>query len=132
MQAVATTKYSFIVPALPPSYTASLKINHSTRTTYLSQQARKFKDIVAIHMPYWELPKGEVLFIMHNRYHANWYYKNGKIKKKDVQNMNRLLIDAVFKKLGLDDCHLWMCIDTKVQSDDKEEFTEVTLEIMDI
>jgi len=105
----------FTVPNIPPSYTASFKINYGLKQTYLSQEARKFKDMVKIYMPHIDIDKNK-LYSMHNEYYYDWYYKNGNVKKKDVQNMNRLLIDAVFRGLGIDDSVLFKVTDEKVQS----------------
>jgi hypothetical protein len=41
----------FTIPAIPPSYSASLKINFRLKQTYLSQDARRFKDKVKVYMP---------------------------------------------------------------------------------
>lgn len=58
--------------------------------------------------------------------HANWYYKNGKMKKQDIQNMDKLLVDALFQKLGCDDSRLWYMELDKVQ--DEKEYTIIELE----
>jgi len=106
---------SFTVPAIPPSYTASFKINYGLRRTYLSQEAKRFKDLVKISLPNKKFPQ-DTKFYMHNEYHSDWYYGNGNIKKKDVQNLNRLLIDAVFKGKGIDDSWVFAVTDEKIQA----------------
>jgi Holliday junction resolvase RusA-like endonuclease len=113
----------FSIPQIPPSYTASFKINYGLKQTYLSQEARQFKNKVKIYMPSHKLPdlKETDKLILHTEYHQDWYFMNGKIKKQDVQNLNRLLIDAMFKGLGLDDRNLFCTIDEKVQSQDQEK-----------
>jgi len=45
---------------------------------------------------------------------GQWYYKNGNIKKRDVLNLQKFLIDSVFKGLEADDkqifdCHILKC-----------------------
>jgi Holliday junction resolvase RusA-like endonuclease len=120
----------FTIDGIPPSYNKSCKINYGTRQLYLSKEARNFKDKVKISMPFWELPDKELVFYIHNKYHANWFYKNGKPKKKDVQNMNRLLIDAIFQTLGRDDSVLWRVTDEKIHNP-KEEFTLVELNVQE-
>lgn len=119
----------FVVPGkIPPSYSASFKINYGLRQTYLSQEARSFKDKVKVHMPSHKLRlKGTDRLIMHNKYHADWYFKNGRIKKKDVQNLDRLLVDAVFKGLGIDDSNLFCVINEKVQSEKEKTIVKLYL-----
>ena len=112
----------FTIPSLPPSYTANLRINYGTKQTYLSQKARRFKDMVKITMPSHKLKlKDTDKLIIHNQYHYDWYFKNGSIRKKDVQNLDRLLIDSVFSGLGIDDRNLFCVINEKIQDKEKEQ-----------
>lgn len=120
---------TFVVAQIPPSYAQSLKVNFRNREMYLSQEARDFKTKVKLNVPKWKLDKDKnYIFSMHNKYNYNWYCKNGNVVKRDVQNMNRLLIDAVFDRLGRDDSTIFVVTDEKVQSE--KEFTEVTLSVM--
>ena len=115
---------TFSVPGVPPSYNMSFKINFRLRQIYLTQEARKFKDRVAIHLPYFTVPDTAQV-IINIKYHDNWYCKNGNLKKKDIQNMDKLIIDAIFKRLGIDDSQVWCNINCKIQSD-KSPRTEIT------
>jgi Holliday junction resolvase RusA-like endonuclease len=124
-------KLSFTIEGIPPAYNKACKINYGRRNVYLTQSARNFKTKVKLNVPAWELDDQDLVFQIHNKYYSNWYYKNGKPKKKDVQNMNRLLIDAIFSALGKDDSLLWRVTDEKVQCED-EEFTHVTLEVINV
>lgn len=36
-------------------------------------------------------------------YYYPWFYKNGKWRKADVANMDKLLFDTIAKKIGVDD-----------------------------
>ena len=59
--------------------------------------------------------------------HEDWFTKEGKVKKKDIANREKFLIDSVFNSLGIDDKfifehHLW-----KVQND-LEEFSIIKIE----
>ena len=119
--------WEFKVPGIPPSYTHSFKINYNLKQTYLSATAREFKKKVVLFMPIIHLDiTPQIKLAMHNRYHSDWFYKNKNIRKKDVQNMNRLLIDAVFSKLGLDDKHLFCVTDEKIQAPEND-YTVVRL-----
>ena len=52
--------------------------------------------------------------------HENWYTKKGAVKKKDVANREKFLIDSVFNALGLDDCFIFEHIMKKAQSDEEK------------
>jgi len=57
--------------------------------------------------------------------YEDWYTKKGAVKKKDVANREKFLIDSVFNALGLDDCFIFEHIMKKVQSE--EEKAEITI-----
>ena len=50
----------------------------------------------------------------------NWYTKQGKIKRKDVDNRIKFLQDCVFKALDIDDKYVWEVCCKKIQSDSEE------------
>lgn len=79
-----------------------LQINYQFKNVYLSKEARAFKTRVKMSMPPMDL-KGNELFELHIRYHYNFYYKNGNLKKIDSSNFDKLLLDAIAEKLGVDD-----------------------------
>lgn len=49
--------------------------------------------------------------------YENWFNKNGTIKKKDISNKEKFLIDSVFDGLGLDDKCIFKHQMIKIQSD---------------
>ncbi len=48
--------------------------------------------------------------------HENWYTQKGTVKKIDVANREKFLIDSVFEALGMDDKFIFEHIMKKVQS----------------
>lgn len=82
------------------------------------------KKIAEIVKPAPEL-NGKELKVTVNVY-ENWYNKNGTIKKKDVANREKFLIDSIFKALEVDDKCIFKYETDKVQSD-KEEFAVVEI-----
>ena len=50
----------------------------------------------------------------------NWYTKDGLIKKKDISNREKFLIDSVFKALNVDDRNIFKTTLIKRQSMNKE------------
>jgi Holliday junction resolvase RusA-like endonuclease len=118
----------FKVDGLPPSYNKHFKINYGMRNIYLTQEARMFKQKVKMVMPPFEFTP-QALFDIEINYYHDWYYKNGKVRRLDVQNLDKLLIDAVFEKLGTDDSRLWSVTLRKLQKDDAP-MTTVLLSII--
>lgn len=117
----------FKVEGLPPSYNKHFKINYNFRQMYLTREAREFKVRVKMSMPPWTSSlQPSTLFKLTVWYHHKWYYKNGKVRKLDIQNLDKLLIDAIAKKIGVDDCQIFEVHLFKVSSNDT--FTEVELE----
>lgn len=51
---------------------------------------------------------------------GNWYFKNGAFKKLDLQNLEKILIDAIAEKYGFDDCRVWWKSAEKEQLDGSE------------
>lgn len=121
------TQCQFTVPALPPSYNVHFKINYGSRQIYLSNTARAFKNLTKYSMPPTDF-KEDSRFKMEMEYHGRWHYKNGKVKRKDIQNLDKILIDAIFERIGCDDSRLWEIKGTKVE--DVCENTLVRLETL--
>ena len=59
--------------------------------------------------------------------HENWYCKNGSVKRKDVANREKFLIDSVFEALDIDDKMIFEHTMSKVQSN--EEFALIKIEV---
>ncbi len=58
--------------------------------------------------------------------HEDWFTKKGDIKKKDISNREKFLIDSVFEALGLDDKFIFEHKMIKVQ--DIDEFAIIKVE----
>jgi len=58
--------------------------------------------------------------------HEDWYTKKGTIKRKDISNREKFLIDSVFTSLGLDDKQIFN--HTMIKVHDKKEYTVITIE----
>lgn len=55
--------------------------------------------------------------------HEDWYTKKGDIKKKDISNREKFLIDSIFQSLNIDDKYIFEHTMKKVQ--DSREFVVV-------
>jgi len=58
--------------------------------------------------------------------YSNWFNKDGKIKKKDVANYEKAIIDSVFANLEMDDSQIFEIKLYKIQS--QIERSEVIIE----
>ena len=57
--------------------------------------------------------------------HENWYTKDGKVKKKDIANREKFLIDSIFDELGIDDKGIFK--HTMIKKQSEKEFAVVTI-----
>ena len=59
--------------------------------------------------------------------HQSWFYQNGNIRRVDIANLEKFLIDSIFKAWeDMDDRQIFYQVFIKVE--DKEEFSEVIIE----
>lgn len=58
--------------------------------------------------------------------HENWFCKNGSVKKKDLANREKFLIDSIFDALKIDDKFIFEHRMKKIQSE--EEFAIIKIE----
>ena len=61
--------------------------------------------------------------------HEDWYYKNGSIKRADVANREKFIVDAVFDSIGIDDRNIFENSFIKVQ-DSENEFSEIEISLL--
>lgn len=52
--------------------------------------------------------------------HENWMCKNGSVKRVDIANREKFLIDSVFDALGIDDKFIFEHTMKKIQSDEEK------------
>lgn len=55
----------------------------------------------------------------------DWYFKNGKIAKRDLDNCLKFLIDSIFNELKVDDLHIFRIVAEKIPSE--VEFTIIKI-----
>jgi Holliday junction resolvase RusA-like endonuclease len=62
--------------------------------------------------------------------YENWWYKNGEVARKDMDNRTKFLIDAVFKALKIDDRYIFDLKIKKVQSTTEEKSIIEIIELL--
>ncbi len=93
---------------LPISVNAIYQVNYRQRRFYLHPQALLWKTKAKMFVPLkptWM--KGEVKFEILWVLFNDFYFKNGKIRKYDLANFEKILIDAICEKWGHDDTYAW-------------------------
>jgi Holliday junction resolvase RusA-like endonuclease len=115
----------FRLPAPPPSINALYNVMFSMRRVEMKPEVRLYKNNMKMYVPGWEVECGEKVDA-HFEVVDNWYFKNGKFRKQDVQNVVKVLVDLVSEKQGWDDSQVWNFTATKRHSE-MESCVNVTL-----
>ena len=117
---------SFVLPTFPPSVNRLHKIDHVRRLVTLSDEALLWRTRIVPFIKPCRWP-GELLLKLTLEYESpDWICKNGKLKRKDSHNLDKLLIDALFVKWGWDDSRLVELVSRKRYG--PREQIQVTLE----
>ncbi len=73
-----------------------------------------------------ELRSGTFKLCVHVYIYEDWYTKKGDVKRKDVSNREKFLIDSVFDALGIDDKMIFKHTMEKIQSKEEKCIIEIT------
>lgn len=92
------------IPMLPPT------VNHShvytRRGVFKSSEYVKWERAVKLfigsHGPLAEEPLSVRI-----EFYTSWFTKKGKMRRRDVDNLAKATLDAVFKCLGINDCSVF-------------------------
>jgi Holliday junction resolvase RusA-like endonuclease len=113
------------VPFLPPSMNKIYGINFQKRSVYMMPEARTFKSQAKMCIGNFPTSKNDKLSLSLS-VHTDWYFKNGNLRKADIQNLIKVVVDAVSERLGFDDAQVFSFSANKIQS--TENYCTVTLE----
>lgn len=107
---VAPRRMRCTLPELPPSvnqiYGPSLSIYSATPRWEIKGEWKLWKSRAKKYVQACEWAKDAFLKLTLDFHSPDWYYKNGKLKRIDVQNLEKLAIDAVFEKIECDDSRI--------------------------
>lgn len=109
-----------------PSVNSLYEVNYRLREISLKSSVKLFKYKVITLTPRIDVPKDEQLVIEICYHSSGWFNKDGSIKNKDIQNIDKALIDALSEKLGVRDCNFFKVSREKVESD--EEMVVITID----
>lgn len=112
----------FTIPVHPPSVNALYQVNHKFRTVELKPEARFWKSNAKPHIPsrtdFAPFQGKKLRLTLTVR--MDWYYKNKNLKRLDVTNMEKVIVDTIAEKLGFDDLLVWEISTRKVQDVTRE------------
>lgn len=97
---------TFTLPGLPGSVNTIYEPGHSIYSSRPEWRIKAEWALWATKMKPYVLPfsiQENSLVRVDRCYYYPWFYKNGRWRKADVANMDKLLIDTIAKKIGVDD-----------------------------
>lgn len=106
----------FTVPLSPVSCNSLYNVMFSLKKVELKPEIRLWKTQVKQYVPVWKTARTGYLYFNADVY-TETLFKNGKVRKLDLQNMEKALIDAVCEKLGLSDEFIFEKHTRKIQAD---------------
>lgn len=66
------------------------------------------------------------LLRVHTKIHESWWTLKNTVKKKDIANREKFLIDSIMDGLGLEDSYVWEHILTKVDDDAEKAIVTIS------
>lgn len=103
------TSITFEIPDLPASVNCIYEFNHANSglpVRRLKGEYALWKSKMKVYVPRCDWAQGKFLRVELDFQSPSWWYRNGKLKRKDIENLEKLTIDTIFEKLGADDCYI--------------------------
>ena len=99
----------FIIPLRPPSVNSLYNVmRYGPRLEVkLKPEVVIFKATVKQYVPTFTRPSEHDLVYFNMTFHDSaYFFKNGKLRKFDITNTEKALLDAICERLGFDDCYV--------------------------
>lgn len=93
----------FTLPSIPSSVNALYQINFSQRKVFMNPEARLWKTQMKMMVPRIKASEVTHFFKIDRIYYYSFFTKNGKVRKLDTSNLDKLLLDTIAEKCGFDD-----------------------------
>lgn len=106
----------FRITGLPESMNSIYQIIFAQRRVQLKPDVLRYKVQAKLMMPPWKC-EDEWLYGIELKFHSDWYFKNEKIRKIDLSNLEKIVCDCVSEKYGFDDARIFEKMSWKKQSD---------------
>lgn len=108
-----TQRLSFVLPSFPSSFNVLYVIDHRRRKVQLSDAALLWSTKTKPYIKTCNWPTEWLLKLTLEYESPDWIAKNGNLRRRDVQNLDKLTIDTLFSKWGWDDSRLVEIISRK-------------------
>lgn len=119
-------RLQFVLPTFPISFNQLYKIDHVRRLVTLSDAAALWKTRTIPFVKPCRWPAGWMLKLTLDFQSPNWLTKAKTMRRVDVQNLEKLVIDTMFAKWGWDDS--WLVERVSRKSYGPREQIQVTIE----
>jgi len=116
----------FQIPSLPSSINQIYAINFGQRHIFLRPEVKRWKTDMKVYIPKWK-PSDTGYIRVDIDIYSNWFYKNGKVKRADLQNLEKVLIDTICEKIGIDDKFIFYKNSKKIQADEDRIDVQMSL-----
>lgn len=95
---------------------------------FLKSEGRVFKQRACLFMPPRTLPPSPAVFKVYVEFSSKWVHENGSIKRFDIQNLEKVLLDAIGERYGVGDERFWEIHEVKKEGADGI-FVRITEEV---
>lgn len=123
-------RLQFVLPSFPISFNQLYRIDHNRRLVVLSDEALLWRTQTIPFVKPCRWPSDWLLSVTLEYQSPNWLTKAKKLRRCDVQNLEKLVIDTLFAKWGWDDSRLVDVIRLKRYG--PREQVKVTLERQEV
>ena len=106
----------FSLPVSPVSCNSLYNVMFHLKRVELKPEIRLWKTQIKQFVPAWKTDKTGYIYFNADIY-TETLFKNGKLKKLDLQNMEKALIDAICEKLGIGDEFIFEKRTRKIQAE---------------
>ena len=99
----------FELPDLPASVNCIYEFNRPDSGLPVRRLKGAFalwKSKLKVHVPQCKWVTGKFVKVTLDFQSPNWYHGNGTLKRKDIENLEKLTIDTIFEKWQADDCYI--------------------------
>lgn len=109
----------FRLPVVPPSMNSLYNVVFALKRVELKSDVRRYKSDMKVYVPPFEVGKNQPV-AMDIYVVQDWFFKNGNMKKQDIQNMVKVIVDLIAEKQGWDDSQVTSITAHKLQSDKRQ------------
>lgn len=115
---MSVTGVHCFLPLVAPSLSRIYEVDRTKCELVTLPAVQEFRKQVKAFLPAWA-PQPDTLYTVSFDFLEDWFYANGKLKRKDAPNLLKSCLDAVMERYQLDDCYILSATARKVQETSK-------------